>query len=98
VRRACGGGVPPARGGRAAWARGVALAWLLALAPRPVIACAFCEVGARDAWRFILIVVGSFIAGAAFVLVWSVRSGQFRDSDVTSRRVLELDRLTGVRI
>ena len=76
---------------------GAALGALLASVPHPALACPFCELGARDAWRFIVLVVGSFIAGAAFVLIWSIRTGQFGDPEGPSRRVLELDHTTGVR-
>ena len=91
--RARGRGRPGA-GSRAV---GATLGAALVFLPHPALACPFCEVGARDAWRFIVLVVGSFIAGAAFVLIWSIRTGQFGDPDGPSRRVLELDHTTGVR-
>ncbi len=77
---------------------GAAVAAAFALAPPAALACPFCSIGARDTWTFILLVVGSFIAGAAMVLAWTLRTGQWSDPEGTSRRVLELDRATGVRI
>ncbi len=107
TRRSPRGAAPPLRGRAPGPAIAVlAVAWsprvlslaLLALlwAPRAE-ACPYCSVGARGAWPFILVVVGGFIAGAALLLAWSLESGQFEDPDGVSRRVLELDRLTGVR-
>jgi cbb3-type cytochrome oxidase maturation protein len=68
------------------------------LIPSSAIACPFCDIGARDTWTFILLVVGGFIAAAAMMLIWSVRNGDYRDPEGVNLRVLELDRLTGVRL
>ncbi len=69
----------------------------LALGAGAAHACPICGIGGRDAWSFILVVVGSFLVGAAFLLAWSISSGHFRDAARVSRRVLELDHTTGVR-
>jgi cbb3-type cytochrome oxidase maturation protein len=68
------------------------------LIPASATACPFCDIGARDTWTFILLVVGGFIAAAAMMLVWSVKNGDYRDAEGVNLRVLELDRLTGVKL
>jgi cbb3-type cytochrome oxidase maturation protein len=67
------------------------------LMPAAARACPFCQVGGERIALFALVVVGAFIAGAFLVLLWAARSGHFADPAATSRRVLELDRETGVR-
>jgi cbb3-type cytochrome oxidase maturation protein len=75
-----------------------ALAFAGLLIPASATACPFCDIGARDTWTFILLVVGGFIAAAAMMLIWSVRNGDYRDPDGVNLRVLELHRLTGVKL
>ena len=77
---------------------GVMAACALAAWPGAAWACPFCEIGFRDAWLFMLLVVGGFIAGAALMMAWTLRTGRYPSGDAASLRVLELDRITGVRL
>ncbi len=79
---------------QAGWIVGVAAALAL---PDVVLACPFCNVDGPVIRWFLVFVVGPYLLGAVMMLLWSVSSGHYEDSENPKFRMLELDEATGVR-
>ncbi len=65
--------------------------------PVVVWACPFCNVDGPVIRWFALFVVGPYLVGALFMLLWSLSSGHYDDAENPKYRMLVLDEETGVK-
>ena len=62
------------------------------------LACPFCNIDGWVVRNFVLTVFGLALTGFFFLLIWSIKRGQYKDPEAPKYRLLELDRKTGVRL
>lgn len=72
------------------------IGWGLVL-PSIALACPFCNVDGPIIRWFLLFVIGPYLVGALFLLLWSFSLGHYEDTEDPKYRMLLLDEETGVK-
>lgn len=69
----------------------------MTLFPSVVFACPFCSVDGPATTMFLLSFFGTGMLAVVSIFIWAFLAGQFNDIETPKHRILELDRLTGIK-
>lgn len=56
------------------------------------LGCFYCGVDARELKTILIVMIGGFVLGSLFVLVWSLLTGAFHDVERVKHEIIDRER------